>query len=567
MYESVINKLNPKPKFNLAWYTDDDKYSDGDVENLIIKKIVENKPEDYVEAIYKDYTWPVFYHLTRVRKNILNWYPFDKEADVLEIGCGFGAITNMLCEKCKHVTAVELSKRRATGTLLRCREKSNLEIIVGNLNDIQFEKKFDYITLIGVLEYQGKYTETENPYVDFLKKIKSLLKTNGKLLIAIENKCGLKYWCGAREDHTGIPFDGLNGYRFSSAGIRTFSKEELREVIGLAGYDKTFFYYPMPDYKLPAVVYSEKNTPKNAMEFDKWLYYIPDTYTMPIPEENLYKDIIQNDVFEFFANSFLVECSDAEDIGQVTYARLNSERMGEYRVGTRFTMDSLVEKFSLEGASAKIHLNETEKNHIELSRRGLKVLECKMEGDVLDTPYIKMHTLDAHMKELYKKGYDAKDKIISLWDELYRQILISSEEASWQDNIMYAIGMQIKPDESKYGKILKKGYLDMTLVNAFWTGKEIKWFDQEWKLENVPAGFIMFRAVNAFYFSLSGQSACVSLKDLVLRYSLGTCWEDFKKLDEVFLKSVCEEKHIQECLGAQGSPVSDAVNCVKRIMK
>ena len=39
----------------------------------------------------------------------------------------------------------------------------------------------------------------------FLIKIKQLLKPDGKLLIAIENQYGLKYWCGALEDHTGLP--------------------------------------------------------------------------------------------------------------------------------------------------------------------------------------------------------------------------------------------------------------------------------------------------------------------------------------------------------------------------
>ena len=37
-----------------------------------------------------------------------------------------------------------------------------------------------------------------NPFENFLKKIKSLLKPDGKLIVAIENKYGLKYWCGAR---------------------------------------------------------------------------------------------------------------------------------------------------------------------------------------------------------------------------------------------------------------------------------------------------------------------------------------------------------------------------------
>ena len=68
--------------------------------------------------------------------------------------------------------------------------------------------------MIGVLEYQGSYTNSENPYKDFLKKIKQLLKPNGKLLIAIENQYGLKYWCGAREDHTGtVSYTHLDVYK------------------------------------------------------------------------------------------------------------------------------------------------------------------------------------------------------------------------------------------------------------------------------------------------------------------------------------------------------------------
>ena len=182
---------DPKPVFNTSFYRGEDLYSDGDIENEVIKIIAANPTTDYEEAISRNYSWPVFYHLTRIRQNLLNWYPFKEQSDVLEIGCGMGAITELLCKKCNSVTAVELSKRRATATYLRCREYDNLEIIVGNLNDIEFEKKYDYITLIGVLEYQNNFTSSSNPFKDFLAKIKQLLKPEGKLIIAIENKYGL----------------------------------------------------------------------------------------------------------------------------------------------------------------------------------------------------------------------------------------------------------------------------------------------------------------------------------------------------------------------------------------
>lgn len=154
----------PKPVFNTDFYSGEDLYSDGDIEDKIINLIAQKPDTDYEEVISRNFSWPVFYHLTRIRQNLLNWYPIDKNSDVLEIGCGMGAITELLCKKAKNVTAVELSKNRATATYLRCRNYDNLEIIVGNLNDIQFSKKYDYITLIGVLEYQNNFTNSDNSF-------------------------------------------------------------------------------------------------------------------------------------------------------------------------------------------------------------------------------------------------------------------------------------------------------------------------------------------------------------------------------------------------------------------
>ena len=75
-------------KLNLKWYQNEDKYSDGDVENDIIKYIAQNEPENYTGVITEHFSWPVFYHLTNIRKNLLNWYPFEEQASLLEVGCG-----------------------------------------------------------------------------------------------------------------------------------------------------------------------------------------------------------------------------------------------------------------------------------------------------------------------------------------------------------------------------------------------------------------------------------------------------------------------------------------------
>ena len=296
-------------KINYDFYTGSDLYSDGDIENEII-----NYEEQYIdmdEVFKKDIRWPVFYHLTPIRKNILNWYPFKEDAEVLEIGAGMGAITGALCDKCKSVVSVELSKNRAKSIATREKDRENLEIIVGNLNDIDFgERKFDYITLIGVFEYAALYTNSNNPYIDFLCNIKKLLKADGKILIAIENKFGMKYWIGAPEDHTSKKYDGITGYQ-ESKNIQTFGKEELKQLLRQAGFEYTKFYYPMPDYKLPTIIFSDEYLP-DEQTIENYIPYYYEGTQIEFDEKRAYKEVIKNNMFGFFANSFFVECSTKE---------------------------------------------------------------------------------------------------------------------------------------------------------------------------------------------------------------------------------------------------------------
>ena len=96
----------------------------------------------------------------------------------------------------------------------------------------------------------------------------------------------------------------MNQYKFTKRGVRTFSKETLNRIIKESGFKKTYFYYPLPDYKLPTVVYSEDYLPQNGNMQNLQCYYVPDKSTLVADEMNMYKDIIDNGVFEFFANSF-----------------------------------------------------------------------------------------------------------------------------------------------------------------------------------------------------------------------------------------------------------------------
>ena len=247
-----------KVTLNYDFYQGEDSYSDGDIEEKLLEIARSNSGTELEKRIAEEDDWAVLYHFSDIRRNILEWYDMKEGASVLEIGAGCGAVTGVLADKAASVTCIDLSKRRSMINAERNRDKDNITIYVGNFKDISLDRKFDYVTLIGVLEYSIYYVGGENPFMEMLQRAKDYLAPGGKLIIAIENKYGLKYWAGAAEDHTGNRFDGITGY----AGVdrvRTFSRQKLEEMLHDTGFTDTAFYYPVPDYKMPVEIYSDKS--------------------------------------------------------------------------------------------------------------------------------------------------------------------------------------------------------------------------------------------------------------------------------------------------------------------
>ena len=91
-----------KVTLDYTFYNGQDQYSDGDIENELLQLIMEEP--DVEKILAEDDRGPVLYHFSPVRQNILEWYPFKKDASVLEIGAGCGAISGVLCRNAKHVT-------------------------------------------------------------------------------------------------------------------------------------------------------------------------------------------------------------------------------------------------------------------------------------------------------------------------------------------------------------------------------------------------------------------------------------------------------------------------------
>ena len=168
-----------------------------------------------------------------------------------------------------------------------------------------FNKQSDKIFLIGSFAEASKYCPgSDNPYQELLLEVKKLLKKDGQVFIAIENKYGMKYFNGAKEDHTGNAFESIEGYQTND--VRTFSSVQLRNMLKDAGYKDVYFYYPLPDYKFPNVIYSEDYLPKldgvtnvgHSLDRDRAVLF---------NEDKALGEAADAGLFEIFANSFLIK--------------------------------------------------------------------------------------------------------------------------------------------------------------------------------------------------------------------------------------------------------------------
>ena len=304
---------SPLPSLHVA--ADVIPYADGGEEPLFAH--FANGDSDEYAPCSSSLPWPLFYHLTPVRKALLNWIDFGSNPlSILELGAGCGAITSYLVTvPGASVVALEGARRRAEIIQQRCRRAANLTIHAGNITRFQPQRRFDVVTLIGVLEYAGKYSPGEDPFRAVLDLASSWLTDTGCLILAIENRLGHKYLAGLPEDHYTRAFEGINGY-LNYAGIRTFDRSSLAALLDRVGLGHQAWFYPFPDYKIPNVVLSDSGL--DSPDFDSLtLLDLPtvdgSTQIRPaLHERALLKGLRAQGSVAPFMNSFLVLASRSE---------------------------------------------------------------------------------------------------------------------------------------------------------------------------------------------------------------------------------------------------------------
>ncbi len=365
-----------------TFYSGKDYYSEGEIEDELLKVVMERSSGEYEQLIGERQSWPFLYHLSSLRENIVDWIPMSPDSKVLEVGSGCGAITGALARKAGEVTCVELSRKRSLINAYRHRDCGNVTIRLGNFKDIEptLGLDYDFICLIGVFEYGQSYIGGDTPFEDFLGTLLPHLKPEGRIIIAIENKYGLKYFAGCKEDHLGSYFGGIENYA-EGGGVRTFGRNGLERIFESCGVKEYHFYYPYPDYKFMTSLYSDARLPGKGELCDNLRNFDNDRMVL-FDEKNAFDGLVEEGLFPVFSNSYLAV------IGRdfpVKYVKYSNDRAPEYAVRTQIMEDGAglcVRKYPL-GPEAEAHVREMALAYDSLWEKyagsGLKINPCQLE--------------------------------------------------------------------------------------------------------------------------------------------------------------------------------------------
>lgn len=473
-------------------------------EDKIINYIKNNNIEDSNKIIEEDNLAEIFHVFSELNNNILSWYDFKEDSKVLLVNSLSVNIIQLLNKKVKKLCVIEDVLEKAKAIEKWCNNLENLEVYVDSVeNYSQTQKqnklleKFDYIII---------FDNANN-----ISYLKNVLKDDGSILFITDNRFGTAYMSGEKKRNQTI-YETL----YSSKNL--FSKIELEKFLEKQGFYNYKFYYPLPNYRITNVIFSDDYLPKN--NDSKLIYnnYYQTGSVIVCDELKLIRELNKNDLFTFFVNSFFVEISKS-NLSNINFVSYNNNRKPEYRLVTKIYQDEVI----------KENTNNESQKHIENIRTNIEQLE-NMGFNIIDE---------------YRDG-----KIYSKYQSMkkFDEIIIEKIENNELDLAIELIEKWFNEIKHKYqsnesSKIFKdRIYIDLVFENTFYNNDEFYFFDQEWYLENVELEFILYRAINNIYIYNLSLEKYITLESLLKRFNIFEKYEKFKNIEQEFQNKIISDE-------------------------
>lgn len=417
---------------------------------------------------------------------------------------------------------------------------------------------YDYIVVNEALEYSS------NP-IAFLRILKSSLSDDGRLFLIMDNRLGIRYFCGDKDAFTGHVFDGIDNYgkvnpqRRQQMKGRAYSKEEIRQMLQKAGFIKQKFYSVMPALSRPQMLISEDYIPNEDLDIRVFPQY-QSPQTVFLEEEKLYDDLLRNGMFHAMANGFLVECSLQGELTDVDQITISGDRGHAQALVTIIKKGHSASKKALY-EEGKGKLAELQENMQYLKAHGVPVVETQVEQDAFVMPYIEGEIATEYLRKLLRKDKECFLKELEAWKNIIEASsdAVPYEEMNWRQfepgwekrkaddpNIdkWEKLAFGSKEERSDIGVILKKGFIDLVSLNCFHTESGYLFFDQEFCVENLPANMIFIRTIDMIYRNHAELETILPSEEVLKHFNL---WEHrivWRRFTTVFMEKLRSEKEL-----------------------
>lgn len=448
------------------------------------------------------------YLIKEIRQGLLKWYDFKPGSTFLYLGEKEEPCAALLSDFSGQLTCA-----------------SPLQILTAQWRQ-EHAACFDYIIAIETLE------KLDSP-AECLSHLRSLLRPDGTLLLGMNNRFGLRYFCGDRDPYTERNFDGIEGYRRAYSKKedtfqgRCYSRAELRAMLRDSGFGAFQFYSVLTDLKNPSFLYAEDYLPNEDLS-----NRIFPTYNYPdavfLEEESLYNDLAENGMFHKMANAYLIECPLNGQLSDVSHVTSSMERGPERALLTIIHRTGIVEKRAAH-AEGCVRLQRLIEHGRDLSAHGIPVVEMT-PGPSCFMPYINAEVGQLYLKRLLHENLDM---FLLKMDE-FRDLILKSSEI-------------VEPDLGDgNGAVLRKGYIDMVPLNSFYINDTFVFYDQEFCVENYPANALIWRMAATFYAGDLEVQKLLPMEVLLERYDLKRKLPKWQKLEWDFLADLRQEKILRK---------------------